>query len=73
MNVLRYYAQKKGLTQAQLATQFQLSISAISMLMLNHRVPSLEVACRIERLTSRPKILPKHWIEGVSVEESGNE
>ncbi len=68
MNVLRYYAQKKGLTQAQLATQLQISISSISMWMNGERLPSLEVACRIERLTSRPKILPKHWIEGVEAE-----
>ena len=68
MNVLRYYAQKKGLTQHELSKQFGISISSISMMMNGERLPSLDVACRIERLTSRPKILPRHWIEGVEVD-----
>ena len=52
--LLKEWMQLRGYKQARVAEVFGMTVSFVSMLMNRHRVPSLDKAIKIERLTGIP-------------------
>lgn len=51
---LRDWMQRRGFNQAETARAFGWTVSFVSMLMNEHRLPSLDNAVKIERVTGIP-------------------